>query len=209
MEALLPLGALLIAVLVVAALWLWWSPSPQGGEDERVPADVPQSAVPLPRTRPSQEVLRVLREQGGMLSIEIGERRYHNLAEVTDPLTRERLLETLRMLAQFAGEEVALSGSPTAPPPQPELKSEPAIRVVQVLPTPTSMADQIEAILQDKLAQMPSMAHREIHIRQTLEGGVRIDVDGQGFSSVEDVPDPEVRSLIQSAIREWEWRSAT
>jgi hypothetical protein len=67
-----------------------------------------------------------------------------------------------------------------------------------------SIPDQIEQILQRRLAALPEYADRSIHVRPSPFGGVRIEVDAQFFEGVDEVTDEEVRGLIQDAVREWE-----
>lgn len=67
-----------------------------------------------------------------------------------------------------------------------------------------SIPDQIEALLQDRLAGMPEYAGREIHVRPSPFGGVRIEVDGQFFDGLDEIPDQTVRGLIQDIVRDWE-----
>ncbi len=67
-----------------------------------------------------------------------------------------------------------------------------------------SIPDQIEAVLQRRLMDMPEYADRSIHVRPSPFGGVRIEVDGEFFDGVGDVPDDEVRAMIQDVVREWE-----
>ncbi|GAB4468917.1 MAG: hypothetical protein Kow00124_03620 [Anaerolineae bacterium] len=71
---------------------------------------------------------------------------------------------------------------------------------------PRTMADEIEELLQFRLALSPQLRERSIHIRSTAAGGARIEVDGRFFDSVEHVSDESVRMFIQSVIREWEAR---
>jgi hypothetical protein len=68
-----------------------------------------------------------------------------------------------------------------------------------------NMADEIEEILQHRLSLGP-LAERSIHIRPAPDGGVRIEVDGRSYDTVDDVPDSSVQDVLRSAIREWEAR---
>jgi len=68
-----------------------------------------------------------------------------------------------------------------------------------------NMTEEIEALLQYRLQMAPEMAHRSIHIRQGATG-VHVEVDGTTYEGVGEVPDNEVRTFIQAAIREWEAR---
>lgn len=66
-----------------------------------------------------------------------------------------------------------------------------------------SVADEIEALLQHRLASDPGFVGRSLHVRPGPGGGVRIEVDGRPYEAVGEVPDPEVRDFIQETIRMW------
>jgi hypothetical protein len=67
-----------------------------------------------------------------------------------------------------------------------------------------NIADQIEDLLQARLAKLPEYQGRKIHVRPSIEGGVRIEVDGRFFDGVGDVDDDTVRDLLMDVVREWE-----
>jgi hypothetical protein len=69
-----------------------------------------------------------------------------------------------------------------------------------------NVADEIEALLQQRLASNPSLAHRSIHVQPSITGGVRIVVDGTSYEAVDEVSDPEARAFIQETIQEWNAR---
>jgi hypothetical protein len=75
---------------------------------------------------------------------------------------------------------------------------------VEAAPPPPSIAEQIQEVLQRKLEQTPGFTGRSIHIRPSLHGGVRIEVDGRFYEGVGEVDDDAVRQLLQDAVREWE-----
>lgn len=114
----LPVAALLIALLLVAALYLWWS----GDQPETVPAGdgefmnvasldiapsmpvsapVASSSTPAPSL--STEVLRVTRGRNGQLIVNVNGATYHNMTEMNyNAEVREHFMGTLRSLAEFA-----------------------------------------------------------------------------------------------------------
>jgi hypothetical protein len=69
---------------------------------------------------------------------------------------------------------------------------------------PKSFVDEIEGLLQERLARWPDMLGRSIHFKSTPTGELRIDVDGSWYETVDAVPDAEVRGLLQAAIKAWE-----
>jgi hypothetical protein len=70
-------------------------------------------------------------------------------------------------------------------------------------PPPKTITEQIDEILQEKLAGSPYL-RRGIHVRTGPKGIAVFELDGSAYEAVEAVPDPEVQALIRSAIAEWE-----
>ncbi len=67
-----------------------------------------------------------------------------------------------------------------------------------------SIPDQIELLLQNRLAGLDAFSGREIHVRPSMGGGVRIEVDGQFFDGIGAVEDDDVRALLSGVVRDWE-----
>lgn len=67
-----------------------------------------------------------------------------------------------------------------------------------------SIAEQIENLLQERLADLPAYRERAIHVKPSLHGGVQIEVDGTYYEGVGDVEDDDVRNLLIDVVREWE-----
>ncbi|MEL7433418.1 MAG: hypothetical protein AAFN11_05680 [Chloroflexota bacterium] len=68
------------------------------------------------------------------------------------------------------------------------------------------IAGAIEAYLQYKIKHAPEFQKRGIHIRSSYGGGVRIDIEGRTYESVDDVEPLEARAFIKQAIAEWQER---
>ena len=66
-----------------------------------------------------------------------------------------------------------------------------------------SIVEQIEDILQDMLAGTP-MAERGIHLHQDPARGVVVQVGLEYFDGIDSVSDPEIKSLLKSAVAAWE-----
>jgi len=82
-------------------------------------------------------------------------------------------------------------------------------RVTQPTPPPPSipslnLAGEINDLVQARLRYSPLAKSFRVDIKSDLSGGIRIDVNGQFYTSPDDVPDQEVRDLIKDAIKEWE-----
>jgi len=71
---------------------------------------------------------------------------------------------------------------------------------------PTSMAEEIDAILQEMLARS-EFAGRTIRLRSLPDQSVEVLVDNERFSGVGEVNDPAARSLIQEAVAAWQRQS--
>jgi hypothetical protein len=69
-----------------------------------------------------------------------------------------------------------------------------------------SITAQIDDILQGKLADTP-LEKRGIHLAETPGGGVVVQIGLEQYPGIEAVPDEEVRTLIRSAVAEWEKRN--
>ncbi len=67
-----------------------------------------------------------------------------------------------------------------------------------------SFVVELEELLQARLASRPELDLQSIHFRSTPAGDLRIEVDGGLYEAVDDVPYPEVVSLLKSVIRSWE-----
>lgn len=66
------------------------------------------------------------------------------------------------------------------------------------------IGSQINTILQDKLTKMPTFSGRHIELRSKLRGELEFIVDGRSYDAVGEIPDNDVKELLQSAIAEWE-----
>jgi hypothetical protein len=68
---------------------------------------------------------------------------------------------------------------------------------------PKSIVEQVDEILQKRLANSP-YSTRLIRLVDAPGGGVEVLVDAKKYEGVGDVPDLEVRNLIQDCVKEWE-----
>jgi hypothetical protein len=187
------------------------------------PGDMPPDSV---------ELLRVWRDlANGALIVEIGGQRFESVEELQRADLERRFLNVMRDLDSMARQSPASpSASPSAPPsarrapaakdqdpdegppslsPGAMLRQMTRVAMGQA-PEPVeevpdlSIADQIEAVLQAQLADLPEFDQRDIHVRPSPEGGVRIEVDGQFYDGVGEVDDSDVRDLLADVVREWE-----
>lgn len=77
----------------------------------------------------------------------------------------------------------------------------------KVRPVPTkSIVEQIDDILQEMVAGTP-LVEKSIRLVDEPTHGVIVWIGLEHFEGINNVPDLEVRSIIQAAVREWEKRS--
>jgi hypothetical protein len=176
----------------------------------------------------AHEVLRVLRDNlTGRLMLEIGGKRYASLSEVVEPEMRQALMTTLHDLEAFAGGALP-PGAPAQRLPEPATTARPGsekpaeyrplpaptmnpfkqMAVLRELaknppPPPKSITEQIDDVLQARIIGTP-MIHRALHVRPGPRGDAIFEADGQSYSSVDELPDVEVRDVFRAAVIDWE-----
>ena len=188
-------------------------------------------ATPAAETHGPREVLRVLRDaQTEELLVEVAGRRYARMADVQRAGAQEGLMTTLRDLEAFAGGaptvppvvvvpavSAAGTGPLGAPPAAPggtrplvapsmnPFKQMLVLRELSKADVPAlkSITEQIDEILQEKLAGTPH-AERGIRMHSSPKGTALFHVDSQDYEAVDSVPDEAVRALIRTAVAEWE-----
>jgi hypothetical protein len=69
--------------------------------------------------------------------------------------------------------------------------------------TPESLITQIDDILQEKLKNSP-LAGKPIRLMDFPGKGMVVMVGLDQYDSLDEVPDPKVKEIIRSAVREWE-----
>jgi hypothetical protein len=160
----------------------------------------------------------------GALVIELDGRRYRQLSDLPSEESRRQVLAMIGELTAFAqGLAVpAQTGQPATPAPNEFLKqlstaaSTPAplksYSLIESLRTPTpkpapmpiGIAGQVEQILQQQLADNPTLRGWSIHIVTAPDGSLQLTVEGQSLPWPDGVPDGPVRDAVQKAIRMWE-----
>lgn len=86
---------------------------------------------------------------------------------------------------------------PIPPPPAPELPPE---------PKPTSIVEQIDAILQEMVRDTP-LFMRGIRLVEDSRHGVIAWVGIEHYEGIDAVPYPEIQQVIRRAVAEWERRT--
>jgi len=211
---------LALAALAMAGGLLVWVIRYAGRKDNRNPGGNPGApAKATPQPTGEQELLRVSRTQKGNLAISVQGRRYRHLREITDPQLGRETVEAIKAVMAFA--EGWLPGSRQPSPqttPQPRALDEEAflerLRQADLFSTgrpaktavvePLIPVEAINDLVQKRLEERQDLAERHVCLTTEADGSLRIYVGPQTFESVDEIPEPEVRTLIQGAIREWE-----
>ena len=103
---------------------------------------------------------------------------------------------------------VHAEGPPVTAPPKPPIKEKiPPIAEdeddgdseIKIL----SVVDEVNEILQRKLTGS-AIAGKGIHLMENHNKEIRFWVGLNSYDDVEEIPDPEVRQIIDAAVKEWE-----
>ena len=97
--------------------------------------------------------------------------------------------------------------------PEPEYKAPPSVEEIPGA-TPVeeegeaevkmlSVIDEVNDILQKKIAGS-ALAGKGIHLMENHNREIRFWVGLNSYNDVEEIPDPEVRQIIDAAVKEWE-----
>jgi hypothetical protein len=166
-------------------------PTPQA-QPAPPPAQPPAPAAPPPPPR-TIDVGRLLRDEvTGALLIAVGPRLYRTVDELRTSGDWLRLEKAARDL------QVWFAAPPKPRPPE-ERRSE------EAAPRGGSMLDQINAILERKLALVPELP-QGVRLAPSPEGGVRVLIGLQAYP-LDQVPDAKINQLIRESVSEWENQS--
>lgn len=185
-------------------------------ENPAEPEAAPPAPVPAPIVSDDPGLLR-LKEENGKLRFELDGVRI--IGETLTTGQRKRLIDLItRLRPWIEGHTPAPTPPSPAPRPAPVTappsfapavtpRTAPAAPPVSRIepPAPQTMVGQIDAILQEKLADSP-LAHQGIKLEESSEGGVTVVVGMQRYAGVNEVSDPQIQALLRAAIAEWEKR---
>jgi hypothetical protein len=157
-------------------------------QEDSPPAEVPSQVSPELSSR--TEIAMLMRDEGtGALIVRVGEREYASASELMESEDWARIEFASKDLARW----IARVTSPETP-------SGPA---VEERPTkPKSMIEQINAILQRKIADTPG-DQKAVRLIEGPGGSVRVLLGLHSYN-LDEVPDPEARELIRQAVATWE-----
>jgi hypothetical protein len=69
-----------------------------------------------------------------------------------------------------------------------------------------NLAEEIDRMLQIRIAAAPEFGERRIHVVTAPDGTLRFQVEGISHAALDEIPDPQVQALIRAAIGDWEAR---
>ncbi|GAB4465647.1 MAG: hypothetical protein Kow0070_28180 [Anaerolineales bacterium] len=170
---------------------------------------------------PDDPGLLRLKNENGILTLELDGARVD--ASTFTPQQRKRLIGLLNAIRPWlegkpaatsapppppAPVSTPITSPPPAPPPQPPSPapvSKPATtkKAAEPAPAPTSIVEQVNAILQTRIAGTP-LASLGIILMESVTGGVLVYVGVNKYEGVDAVPDEAVKAAIRAAIVEWE-----
>ncbi len=189
----------------------------------------PEMSTPTTEPGDAVEVMRVWRDlSDGSLIIQMGNQRYRTLEEVRNPELARRFTAVVRELWSMVSGAPRITPLPeqhaAAPLPPANQPAAAVPRVGIISPTaqdtakkgrgkgknepepPSGIVGAVEEFLQFRLSTTSHLSARSIHIRPSHDHGVRIEVDGHFYDSIEDVIDADVREFLQNMMKEWEAR---
>ena len=171
--------------------------APPAGEEGTTPEKTPQVAQVRKPSPNSRLLLQVWKEEGKPPVYDL-DGKYLSKdqlpKEVLNVITvQQEVPEVPEPEYQPAPTE---EGIPEVPVPPVEEEGEAEVKMLSVI-------DEVNDILQKKLAGSP-LAGKGIHLMENHNREIRFWVGLNSYNDVEEIPDPEVRQIIDAAVKEWE-----
>ncbi|MCP4536915.1 MAG: hypothetical protein GY832_07185 [Chloroflexi bacterium] len=204
-----------------------------GGSLESSTRERSATAGPLPENELSipasgQEMLSVHRLERGELAVFVRGQRYYHLRGIQEAQLGIDAVEAVVHVMSFAeGWIPTLQKTQSQPAPKsmvdqeafleqlrqsdlfPQEKSSPGMfsglgrrssKESSPLITP---ADAINELVRKRVQEQPDMVKRDIRIMTNPNGSLCFRVGLHTFEKADDISDPQVKALVQDAIREW------
>ena len=170
------------------------------GVGGQIISDLPFSVVRKP-TPESQLLLQVWKEEGKPPVYELDGKYLEK-----DQLPREikNMITVQNDMLSQAEPAHPLPPAEFLPPsvediPVIDEEDEEAAEEIKIL----SVVDEVNNILQKKLIGSP-LAGKGIHMMENHNNEIRFWVGLNSYDDVEEIPDPEVRQIIDESVKEWE-----
>ncbi|MFZ4813912.1 MAG: hypothetical protein ACOYL5_05200 [Phototrophicaceae bacterium] len=166
------------------------------------------------KTLEAAELLVMLRDRKtDELIVQIGDLAYSGSEANIDAEYSRRFVRLMRELREIAP-QLGSNGGGAPPIVESPVMVAPVPAPVRVsgrgnAPKPEAtveldLATEINRRVQAKVAKTDAFAGRVIQVMNAPDGGVRIEVDRQFYSAVDEITDVDVRELIASAIADWQ-----
>jgi len=215
----LPPEFFLFVVAIISAIFggllIWLVGYISGDKSYNQSPTAATSTEPEAACTDEQELLRVSRTKRGIVVLVQGQ-RYRHLREVANSQMGHETIEALKAVLAFA--EGWLPTPRQSPPASPKPTVAPGNFLDQLRqrdkfsdktsepsqPGPLPMVREINELVQQRLRKQPELIKQNVRLISGEDGNLCIYVGQQTFSSVGDIPDPQVQTLIRDAIREWE-----
>ena len=182
-------------------------------------AKEPELPLPAPVPDPVEgAALAVFEKADGGMKLKLDGNTLFDMKEL-QPAQRKRLISLVVGLRPWLEEskEPKVAASPPRPASQ-VVVAEPA-PIPAGTPASTdiptgdidfshlSMVQQIDRVLQRNLKGHP-LQSRGIHVQEAITGGVNFYIGTARYEFIDEIPDDEIREIIQQSINDWE-NSAT
>lgn len=170
------------------------APAEEEPQVVEVPAETTarSEVTPEPSKGEQRPIATLMRDdRTGKLALMIGDRQYTDPAELKGTQDWAKIERAAQDLTKWISE---------AQPPE----AEPAARTKKGSPQIKSLVDEVNEILERKLAES-GLTHRGVRLSQDQHGSVRVYIGIQGYT-MEDIPDADIREVIRQAVAEWESR---
>ena len=161
--------------------------SPDIGESDVVKSGQPDLS---PQVGPRISIATLLRDDvTGKLIVKVGDTEYQNPDELRASSDWTRVEFAATDLQTWISKDALV-----------QLRVERELEAIE--PKPTSMIEQINAILQKRI-ESSGRSHIGVRLLESPSGAARVLIGVQGYD-LADVPDDDVRQLIQEAVAIWE-----
>jgi hypothetical protein len=221
--SLLPLilGFLLLGIVALIGLLVWAFTRRRGaGTGQPTAAEEAPTSPPASGSRAPYYLLGVKPGETGAWEVYVQGMRYTSLAAVPDARIRAAVVQAVEQAVKFAGQAPDLPQSSGDASPQAAAVAQrapsarPAVERAD-LPTRRStpqggllpvinFAHEITDIIEELQRESPALQTHAVSLQNTPGGGINFLVDGKLYTELEEIPFPEMRTLIRKATQAWE-----
>jgi len=125
-------------------------------------------------------------ESDGQLAIRVDGQRYYHLSDILDPEARRVAEWGVRRHLGQVGASRTLAAA--------------------ILVDRKPFAEEVETELRQRLLRDTLLRWKQVSLDTNPDGSLRIEVDGQVYESLDEIPGERLRAIFQETIRDWEQR---